>query len=133
MLNKIFITLILLCGIASADFLDNTNRDLCEIDTSDTTVAISCDITENTEQVKSVLFEMHHNGRECAEYIAYEDGTLKYLVWFINKNNKGVVGSQLTDEYNVEIALDANETTVDNIKKLCMERYKQYKEAKSRL
>lgn len=132
MLNKIFITIILLCGIASADFLDNTNRDLCGVSVDDTTAAIGCDITENTEQVKRAIFITKHNLSECKEYIYYEDGTWKKVLWFIN-NKTGVVGSILRDEYNVEIAINGNETKVVNIKKLCMERYKQYKEAKSRL
>ncbi len=131
MLNKIFITIILLCGIASADFLDNTNHNLCEVYNDETTVGISCVITENTEQVKRARFVTKHNLSECKEYIYYEDGTWKQVLWFIN-NKTGVVGSILRDEYNVEIAIDGNETKVVNIKKLCMERYKQYKEAKSR-
>ena len=131
MLNKIFITIILFCGIASADFLDNTNRDLCGVGIDDTTTAIGCDITENTEQVKRAIFITKHNVSECKEYIYYEDGTRKQTLWFIN-DNTGVVGSILRDEYNVKIATDAHETTVVNIKKLCMERYMQYKEAKNR-
>jgi len=131
MLNKIFITIILLCGIASAEFLDNTNRNLCEVSNNETTVAIGCDITENTEQVKQAIFTMKYNVSECEEYVYYKDGTWKHTLWFI-QNNKGVVGSVLRDEYNVEIAKDANKTAVVNIKKLCMERYTQYKEAKNR-
>jgi len=131
MLNKIFITIILLCGIASAEFLDNTNRNLCEVRNNETIVAIYCDITENTEKVKHVIFIMKHNVSECEECVFYKDGTWKHKLWYIY-NNKGIVGSVLRDEYSVEIAKDANKTAVGNIKKLCMERYTQYKEAKNR-
>ena len=131
MLNKIFITIIIICGIASAEFLDNTNRDLCLVQNTETAVSIGCDVTENTEQVKQAIFTIKHDASECDEYTYYKDGTLKHTVWFIEKN-KGIVGTITRDEYNVKIATDASKTTVVNIKKLCMERYTQYKEAKNR-
>jgi len=131
MLNKIFITLILLCGIASADFLDNTNHNLCEVGNEETTVVISCDITENTEQVKRAVLVMGHDASRCVESIYYEDGTKTRVIWFIN-NNKGVTGYIMRDEYNVVLAKNANEIKAVDIKKRCMERYTQYKEAKNR-
>ena len=129
MLNKIFITLILLCGIASADFLDNSKS--CEVRNNDTTVAIGCGITENSEQVRLATFKMKHDVSECEEHVKYEDGTLKRTAWFVY-NNIGVVYSTLSDEYDVEIAKEAHKTKAARIKKICMERYTQYKAAKNK-
>ena len=131
MLNKIFITIILLCGIASADFLDKTNHNLCVVDNDATTVGIICDITKNTEQVKRAVFVMDHDASRCVESLHHEDGTNTQVVWYIY-NNKGVVGYIKRDEYNVKIAKEAHKTKAARIKKICMERYTQYKAAKNR-
>lgn len=124
MLNKIFITIILLCGIASASALDYVNRNLCNIKTTKFTVTITCTPRTNEITVRKMVFTVYKDLSECKEVYINEDNSYSTDVY---RNNLGIFACY--DEFGVREAIYPSK---EDTKESCLFLYNKYKEAARR-
>lgn len=122
MLNKIFITIILLCGIASASALDYAK---CNIVNETHQVTIICSLHTDEIDVHKIKFITDKDLLRCREVLFNVDGTYSQRVLFLN-----VTIFKNFDEFNVETSVfSLNENTREG----CLFLYNKYKEAAKRV
>ena len=124
MLNKIFLTIILLCGIACASALDDVNKNLCNIENEWLSVTITCTPRTNEYNVRKITLFVYKDLSSCHETYVNNDGTYSTRYF---ASNVGIFTTY--DEYGVILN---KWTDKDDTKEACSFLYKAYKEAAKR-
>ena len=122
--NKIFIIIILLCGIASASALDYVNRNLCNIENDMLSVTITCTPRANEYNVSKITLYVKKDLSSCYEHYVNNDGTYSTMYFTANTST--------FTEYD-EFGVRLNEwSSKENAKEACLFLYNAYKEAARR-
>lgn len=122
--NKIFIIIILLCGIASASALDYVNRNLCNIKTTKYTVTITCTPRTDEFTVRKMVFTVDKDLSECKEVFSNEDNSYSTREFH---NALNIFASY--DEFGVRETIYYSK---EDTKEACLFLYNEYKKAARR-
>lgn len=125
MLNKIFITIILLCGFANASALDHVNKNLCKIVDHTYDVSIQCTPRANNFKVSKISLIVNKSLAHCNEYYVNTDGTYSTRLF---KSN--VTTFTEYDEFGVRLS---EWSSKEDTEEACLFLYNAYKEAARRL
>lgn len=125
MLNKLFITIILLCGIASASALDYVNRNLCNIKTTNYTVTITCTPRTDEFTVRKIVFTVNKDLYKCKEVFSNEDNSYSTREF---RDELNIFESY--DEFGVRETIYYSQ---EDTKEACLFLYNKYKEAAKRV
>lgn len=125
MLNKIFITIILLCGIASASALDYANKKSCNIVNETYRVTIVCSLQTNNFNVRTIKFSTDKDLDKCSEVFFNVDGTYSSRDLLLD-----VTIFKDFDEFGVKTHVFS---VKENTHEGCLFLYNAYKEAARRL
>lgn len=124
MLNKIFIIIALVCGIASASALDYANKNLCKIENDVLSVTITCTPRSNDHNVSKIRLSVYKDLSYCYEKYVNEDKTYSTRMFATNV--------MLFTEYD-EFGVNLKQWSMkEDTHEACLFLYNEYKEAANR-